>query len=40
MIITKPKFWDEKIGIYSIILFPFSLIILAYIFFKKNLQKK
>ena len=40
MIITKPKFWDEKIGIYSIILFPFSLIILAYIFFKKKFTKK
>ena len=40
MIIAKPKFWDNKIGIYSIILLPLTLIILAYIFFKRKFTKE
>lgn len=40
MIITKPKFWDNKIGIFSIILFPFTLIILIYIFLKRKFTKE
>ena len=37
---SKPKFWDDKIGIYSIILFPFTLITLIFIFLKKKFTKK
>ena len=37
---SKPKFWDDKIGIYSIILFPFTLITLVFIFLKKKFTKK
>ena len=40
MIISKPKFWDNKIGIYSIIFLPLTLIILVYIFFKKKFTKE
>ncbi len=40
MIINKPKFWDNKIGIYSIIFLPLTLIILVYIFFKKKFTKE
>ena len=36
---SKPKFWDDKIGIYSIILFPFTLITLIFIFLKKKFTK-
>tara|TARA_B100001059_G_C17810091_1_gene571729 strand:+ start:360 stop:1289 length:930 start_codon:yes stop_codon:yes gene_type:complete len=37
---AKPKFWDDKIGIYSVILYPFTLIILVFIFFKRKFSKK
>lgn len=40
MMFSKPKFWDDKIGIYSIILFPFTLITLIFIFLKKKFTKK
>ena len=40
MMFSKPKFWDDKIGIYSIILFPFTLITLIFIFLKKKFKKK
>ena len=40
MMFSKPKFWDDKIGIYSIILFPFTLITLVFIFLKKKFTKK
>ncbi len=40
MMFNKPKFWDDKIGIYSVILFPFTLIILVLIFLKKKFSKK
>ncbi len=37
MKLNKPIFWDKKkISFFSILLFPFTLIILAIIFFKKN----
>jgi len=37
----KPKFWDIKtINIFSILLFPLSLITLVLIFFKKRITKK
>ena len=39
MMFNKPKFWDDKIGIYSVILFPFTLIILVLIFLKKKFSK-
>ena len=37
--IKKPKFWDDKIGILSIILIPISLVISIIIFIKKNITK-
>lgn len=38
--INKPRFWDDKrIGIFAILLSPFSLIVFLFIFFKKNLSK-
>ena len=39
MILIKPKFWDEKIGFFSICLFPFSLIFLFLIFLRKKFAK-
>ena len=39
MIITKPKFWDKKIGLISIFLLPFSLIYIFLIFLKKKFTK-
>ena len=36
MILIKPKFWDEKINLFSIFLFPFSLIFLLFV----NLKRK
>ena len=39
MIIKKPKFWDEKIGIISIILYPLTLIVIILIFLKKKFAK-
>ena len=40
MKITKPKFWDEKIGIFSIILFPLTLIVMTYIFLKRKFSRQ
>ena len=39
MILKKPKFWDDKIGLYSIVLFPITLITLLIIFIKKKIIK-
>ena len=39
MKIYKPKFWDKKIGIFSILLFPLSHYFFIIIFLKKNLLK-
>lgn len=40
MNINKPKFWDKKIGIISIILLPLSLVFILLIFLKKKLTKE
>lgn len=37
---NKPKFWDEKIGFISLLLYPFSLVTLMIIFFKRKFSKK
>lgn len=39
MKILKPKFWSEKISLFSIILFPFSAILIFYILLKKRFLK-
>ena len=39
MKLSKPKFWDKKNSLISLILIPFTLIILLVIFFKKKLTK-
>ena len=39
MMLIKPKFWDKKIGIISIILYPLSLIYLIIIYIKKKITK-
>lgn len=39
MMLIKPKFWDKKIGIFSIILYPLSLIYLIIIYIKKKITK-
>ena len=39
MMLIKPKFWDKKIGIISIILYPLSLIFLIIIYIKKKIIK-
>ena len=39
MILKKPKFWDDKIGLYSVLLFPITLITLLLIFIKKKIIK-
>ena len=39
MKLNKPKFWDTKNSFLSILLFPISLIILLFIFFKKRFTK-
>jgi tetraacyldisaccharide 4'-kinase len=36
MKLNKPKFWDRKIGLLSILLLPFTLLVLIFIFFKKK----
>ena len=36
MNINKPKFWDKKIGVLSILFFPLSLIFILVIFFKRK----
>ena len=40
MKLNKPKFWDNKIGLYSILLFPLSIIFLLVTFFKKRFSKE
>tara|TARA_B100000989_G_scaffold68836_1_gene47967 strand:+ start:792 stop:1721 length:930 start_codon:yes stop_codon:yes gene_type:complete len=37
MILNKPKYWDKKIGIISILLFPITIIVLIINFLKKKL---
>ena len=37
MILKKPKFWDDKIGLFSILLLPITLITLILIFIKKKI---
>ena len=32
IMITKPKFWDNKIGFFSVILIPVTIIVSLYIF--------
>ena len=39
MKLNKPNFWDLKNSIFSILLLPFSLIVLLSILIKKNLTK-
>ena len=39
MTMIKPKFWDKEIGLISILLLPFSLIVLFLIFLKRNFTK-
>ncbi len=40
MILNKPKFWDKKkLSFFSLIFFPFSLITLLLIFFKKKISQ-
>lgn len=39
MKLSKPKFWDKKNSLNSLILIPFTLIILLIIFFKKKFTK-
>ena len=40
MKLNKPKFWDNKIGFISILLFPLSIIFLLVTFFKKGFSKE
>ena len=35
----KPKFWNDRVNFFSILLLPFSLIVLLIIFFKKKIVK-
>ena len=39
MKLNKPKFWDKKNSLISILFFPLTLIVLLFIFFKKKLIK-
>ena len=39
MKINKPKFWDQKPSFYSVILFPFTILVRLVIFFKKKFIK-
>ena len=39
MKINKPKFWDQKISLFSLILFPFTILVKLIIVFKKKLIK-
>lgn len=39
MIFNKPKFWEKKISIISILFLPISLLVLIIIFFKKTIIK-
>ena len=38
--IYKPKFWDKKIGLFSILLFPIALAYIIIIFLKKKITKE
>jgi tetraacyldisaccharide 4'-kinase len=40
MRINKPKFWSQKINLFVFFLYPFTLLVLLIIFFKKKLSKK
>lgn len=40
MKLIKPKFWSKKGNLISTLLFPFSLLVLLFIFFKKKTAKK
>ena len=40
MKLFKPKFWDKKIGLISVLLFPLSLITVLIVFIKKRFIKK
>ena len=40
MKLNKPAFWDKKIGLISILLYPISLIYLGIIYLKRLLKKK
>ena len=39
MIINKPKFWDQKAGLCSLLLFPVAILVKLIIFFKKRFAK-
>ena len=39
MKINKPKFWDQKISLYSLILFPLSILVKLVIVLKGSLLK-
>ena len=39
MMLKKPKYWDQKVGIISILLFPLSIVFLLLSFLKKKLTK-
>ena len=39
MKINKPKFWDQKISLYSLILFPLSILVELVVIFKRKLIK-
>lgn len=39
MQLNKPKFWDKRIGVISIILFPITLLYLVIIYFKKTFTR-
>ena len=39
MKINKPKFWDDKIGLFAILLFPFSLVFILAAFLRKKFTK-
>ena len=39
MMLNKPKFWDKKIGLISIVLLPLSFMYYLIIFFKKKFTK-
>lgn len=40
MKLSKPEFWDKNIGLISIILLPFTIITLIYIFIKKKITNR
>ncbi len=39
MVMMKPKFWDKKNSLMSFLLFPFSLMVIFFIFIKKKITK-